>query len=92
MTQFTALEDFFCAETQSHYAKDLSYTVRAFESYDASAWNEKQRAQVKARCDALAALLPRWLQEGKVRLGGPLAAQVNAGRVQGAGKITRRGT
>ena len=86
-TQFTALEDFFCAETQSHYAKGLSYTVRAFESYDASAWNEKTRAQVKARCDALGALLPQWLRDGKVRLGGPAAAQSNAGRVQGAGKV-----
>jgi len=77
--QFTALEDFFSPETQSHYVKGLSYTVRAFEEYDASKWNEKTRAQVKERCESLAKLAPVWLKEGKIRFGGPAGGQVRGG-------------
>ena len=55
--QFTALEDFFCPETQSQYCKGLSYTVRPFEEVDRPGWAEKTRAQVRGRCEAHAALL-----------------------------------
>jgi hypothetical protein len=77
MMQFTALEDFFSPETQSHYCKGLSYTVRPF--VDHPAWDEKTRAQVKARCEALARLAPQWLAEGKIRLGGPEGGQMRGG-------------
>jgi len=77
--QFTALEDFFCPETQSQYCKGLSYTVRPFEEVDRPGWAEKTRAQVRGRCEALAALAPQWLAAGKIRLGGPEGGQVRGG-------------
>lgn len=77
--QFTAMEDFFCPETQSHYVKGLSYTVRGFATYDASKWDEKTTAQVKVRCEALAKFVPQWIAAGKVRSGGPVGGQVRGG-------------
>lgn len=77
--QFTALEDFWCDETHSHYCKGLSYTVRPAEAYDLDKLPQKQAAQIKARCEALALLVPQWLAAGKVRPGGPAGGSVRGG-------------
>lgn len=77
--EFTALEDFFCAETQSHYNKGLSYTVRPASDYPLEAMHPKQAAQVKSRCEALARMLPQWIQTGKAVLGRPAGGSVRGG-------------
>lgn len=74
--EFTALQDFFSPETQSHYSAGLSYTARAADDYPLDAMPEKRAAEVKARCEALARLLPQWVKEGKVMPGRPAAARV----------------
>jgi hypothetical protein len=70
--EFTALQDFYSAETQSHYGKGLSYTVRSPELYP----NDKM---ARERCKTLAALLPKWLADGKVILGRPSTGSVRGG-------------
>lgn len=77
--QFTALEDFWCEETQSGYTKGLSYTVRPASAYGLDKRPPKQAAQIQKRCDALAALVPEWLKQGKIRLGGPVGGAVRGG-------------
>ena len=77
--QFTALEDFWCEETQSQYVEGLSYTVRPAEAFNLAAMPAKQAAKVRARCAALAALAPQWLAQGKIREGGPAGGQVRGG-------------
>ena len=53
--EFTALKDFFCEETQSGYAKGLSYTARPASLYTGAA---------AKRADSLAKLVPQWIKEG----------------------------
>lgn len=77
--EFTALQDFFCAETQSHYGKGLSYTVRPASSYPLDKMPEAQAKQIQARCEALAKLLPKWIAEGKVAPGRPAGGSVRGG-------------
>ena len=77
--EFTALQDFFSAETQSHYCNGLSYTVRPASAYPLGQMPEKQAAEVKARCEALAKLVPQWVKEGKVALGRPAGGSVRGG-------------
>lgn len=77
--EFTALEDFFCPETQSQYSKGLSYTVRPAEAYALDKMPPKTAAQVKARCDALATLVPQWIAAGKVAPGRPAGGTVRGG-------------
>lgn len=77
--QFTALKTFFCSETQSEYCEGMSYTVRPFAEVDNPAWDDKTKAQVRGRCEALAKLAPQWLKEGKIRPGGPAGGSVRGG-------------
>jgi hypothetical protein len=77
--EFTALQDFFCAETQSHYGAGLSYTVRPASEYPLDAMPPKTAAQVRARCEALAKLVPQWIAEGKAVAGRPAGGSVRGG-------------
>lgn len=77
--EFTALDTFFCAETQSGYEKGLSYTVRPASEYPLDTMHPKIAAQVKARCEALAELVPQWITAGKVVAGRPAGASVRGG-------------
>lgn len=77
--EFTALQDFFCEETQSSYGKGLSYTVRAASEYPLDKMAPKQAAQVKRRCEALAKLVPQWIKQGKVAPGRPAGGSVRGG-------------
>ena len=77
--EFTALQDFFSAETQSHYGAGLSYTVRPASAYPLDTMPEKRAAEVKARCAALAKLVPQWIAEGKVAPGRPAGGSVRGG-------------
>lgn len=74
--QFTALEDFWCDETQSFYVKGLSYTVRPASDYSLADMPVKTANQIRGRCNALAALFPQWITSGKIRQGGPAGGSV----------------
>jgi len=63
--RFTALTSFESPEMSSAYVEGLSYTARASLPDDGTLATRSANA---AR-DRLAALLPQWLAEGKVRLG-----------------------
>ncbi len=77
--EFTALQDFWCEETKSQYAAGMSYTVRPVSSYPLDQLSPKTVAQVRARCEALAQLVPQWIAEGKVALGRPAGGTVRGG-------------
>ncbi|TAK45252.1 MAG: hypothetical protein EPO27_10555 [Betaproteobacteria bacterium] len=77
--EFTALQDFFCEDTQSSYGKGLSYTVRPANAYPLDQMDPKLAAQVRGRCEALAKLVPQWIKEGKVAPGRPAGGAVRGG-------------
>lgn len=52
--RFTALQDFYSDETQSHYVAGLSYETRPGDR-------------------KLTELVPQWIVDGLVELGGPAA-------------------
>lgn len=58
MTHFTAVQDFFSPELQSHYIDGLSYTARPQDK-------------------KLLALLPGWVEAGKVVYGRPAQSFVS---------------
>jgi len=77
--EFTALQDFFCEETQSSYGKGLSYTVRPASEYPLDKMPKEKAEQIKKRCEALAKLVPQWIKEGKVAPGRPAGGSVRGG-------------
>lgn len=73
--QFKVLKTFFSTELQSEYVEGLYYTARD-PNDPAKMPKEAKRAEVcKKNRAALKKLLPAWVKEGKIELGGP-AAQV----------------
>jgi hypothetical protein len=79
--QFTPLQDFFCEELRSQYCVGLSYTVRP-KPADPDIPGDKETPKEQT---VLGKLLPKWIAEGKVRLGAPdVPATIT---VAGTGKV-----
>lgn len=69
--QFKALQTFFSTELQSEYVTGLYYTAREPNDPVKMPQDPKRAEKCRANRATLKRLLPTWIKEGKVELGGP---------------------